>query len=290
MFDLRALKYFIAAYEEGSVTAAARRCFISQPSVTHAIQTLEQTLSAKLFSRTRTGLVATDDGHRLYPLATRLLAEAAAVTQAFGQPVQELRLHLQADVHMQQVAAVARAIQQSRPQAQLRLIHDEAGADLRLVSVQGVRHDEWAQTLWDDEYVAAVPRAHPLSSRAELSIRDLDGVDFVDRPQCLMHQSFKQLLARDNVKPVIRAIADREEAVATLVGVGVGLAILPRSHVTGASDIVVLPVSGEGLKNVRRVCLCCVRSNQAMVDLAREIALNVTNPPGTSRPALARHG
>lgn len=43
-YDLRALGYFVAAYEEKSVTAAARRCFIAQPSISAAIRNLESAL------------------------------------------------------------------------------------------------------------------------------------------------------------------------------------------------------------------------------------------------------
>ena len=40
MLELKQLSYFIAAYEERSITLAASRCFITQPSITHAIKSL----------------------------------------------------------------------------------------------------------------------------------------------------------------------------------------------------------------------------------------------------------
>lgn len=282
MFDLRALRYFVAAYEEGSVTSAAKRCFISQPSVSNAIANLEHELSARLFDRVRTGLVATDDGCRLYPLATRLLAEAAAVTEAFGRARRELKLHLQADIHMQQVAAVAKSIQLARPEIQLRLTQEDTGADLRLVSAQEVRPDEWAESLWEDEYVAALPTSHRLSSRETFSMHDLDGADFIERPTCLMNMSFRHLLARQNIRPVVRAAAEREEAVASLVAIGVGVAILPRSHCSGSEGITVLPIDSEA-SNARRVCLCSPLASPSMVELAKEVGRTVVTPPGMSR-------
>jgi len=44
LFDLRALGYFVAAFEERSITAAARRCFVAQPSISMAIKGLEEAL------------------------------------------------------------------------------------------------------------------------------------------------------------------------------------------------------------------------------------------------------
>lgn len=73
---------FAAVVAEGSLSAAARRIGLSQPTLGRHVETLEQTLSVVLFERTLTGLKPTDTALRLYePVATaeRALAEAAIV-------------------------------------------------------------------------------------------------------------------------------------------------------------------------------------------------------------------
>ena len=72
LFDLRSLGYFVAAYEERSVTAASRRCFVAQPSISMAIKGLEDALETTLFERSRQGLAPTPAAHRLYPRACSL--------------------------------------------------------------------------------------------------------------------------------------------------------------------------------------------------------------------------
>ncbi|MDX5435152.1 MAG: LysR family transcriptional regulator, partial [Halomonas sp.] len=42
--DVRSLRYFIAAYEGGSISAAARRCHVAQPSISTALAQLEERL------------------------------------------------------------------------------------------------------------------------------------------------------------------------------------------------------------------------------------------------------
>jgi DNA-binding transcriptional LysR family regulator len=42
--DIRELRYFAAVFRERNLTAAARRCFISQPSISAAITNLEAEL------------------------------------------------------------------------------------------------------------------------------------------------------------------------------------------------------------------------------------------------------
>ncbi|HKJ88692.1 MAG TPA: LysR family transcriptional regulator, partial [Gammaproteobacteria bacterium] len=81
--DNRQLRHFLAIYETGSITAAARRCFISQPSLSASLGQLEDTLGARLFHRHKKGVTPTAEGERLYPQATRLQGELQALTTLF---------------------------------------------------------------------------------------------------------------------------------------------------------------------------------------------------------------
>ncbi len=69
--DIRSLRYFIAAYEGGSISAAARRCHVAQPSISTALAQLEEHLGTPLFERHRRGITPTEEGHRLYPWHVR---------------------------------------------------------------------------------------------------------------------------------------------------------------------------------------------------------------------------
>jgi DNA-binding transcriptional LysR family regulator len=72
--QLRQICYFLALCEEQSFTRAARRCGISQPSLTNAIIALEQELGGALFERRR-GMaltVPTVLGHAVHPYLQRI--------------------------------------------------------------------------------------------------------------------------------------------------------------------------------------------------------------------------
>ena len=49
--DFRQLLYFVTAVEEGSISAAARKLFLSQPPVTAQIKALEEELGCTLLVR-----------------------------------------------------------------------------------------------------------------------------------------------------------------------------------------------------------------------------------------------
>lgn len=72
---LRQLEYFIAAVEEGSVTAASRRLHLSQSALSMALGELERALGAQVLIRHSRGVRPTAIGEQVLTDARRLLAD-----------------------------------------------------------------------------------------------------------------------------------------------------------------------------------------------------------------------
>ena len=72
--DVSALRLFLTAIEFGSVSQAARRMNVTQPSATAKLQKLERQLGAELLERSRVGSRPTDVGSRLAPLCAEVIA------------------------------------------------------------------------------------------------------------------------------------------------------------------------------------------------------------------------
>lgn len=67
------LKIFLAVAERGGITEAANRLYISQPSVSQSIKSLEKSLNVKLFHRDRKqGLIMTDVGKKIHLIALEM--------------------------------------------------------------------------------------------------------------------------------------------------------------------------------------------------------------------------
>jgi DNA-binding transcriptional LysR family regulator len=82
-FTLRQLAHFVAVAEEGSISAAAERLFMSQSAIAASITELERALGTDLCVRRRAqGVSLTPMGKLLLERARRLLAEAAELTYA----------------------------------------------------------------------------------------------------------------------------------------------------------------------------------------------------------------
>jgi molybdenum-dependent DNA-binding transcriptional regulator ModE len=70
--EMHQVLYFLALCEERNFTRAAKRCGVSQPSLTNAIKRLEQTLGGPLFCRDRKKVEITELGRIVIPYLTQL--------------------------------------------------------------------------------------------------------------------------------------------------------------------------------------------------------------------------
>ena len=69
----RELTYIKTIAEERSISAAARKLFIAQPSLSQSLQRIEEGLGTKLFNRTSGGLTLTQAGKKYLLMANRVL-------------------------------------------------------------------------------------------------------------------------------------------------------------------------------------------------------------------------
>lgn len=72
--DIRVLRYFIAAAQSKSISAASKALYITQPTLTRQFKELEDELGQKLFVRSKNGIELTEKGELFYERALEILA------------------------------------------------------------------------------------------------------------------------------------------------------------------------------------------------------------------------
>lgn len=72
---LQYLKYLLAVAENGSITEAAKRLFISQPSLSNAIKDVEKEIGFSIFTRSRTGIALTKEGMEFLGYARQVVQQ-----------------------------------------------------------------------------------------------------------------------------------------------------------------------------------------------------------------------
>ena len=80
---LQQLKYVDAVATHRSVSEAARRVFVTQPTLTEAIRTLEEELRMAIFTRTSKGVTLTREGEEFLASARQILDDAGRILQKY---------------------------------------------------------------------------------------------------------------------------------------------------------------------------------------------------------------
>lgn len=89
--EFRQLKYFLAVYEEGSLTSAARRLNVVQPALSQQISKLEEEIGRPLFSRTPKGMLPTREGEEAYSRFSGIIRDLETASQALSGDQQQIR-------------------------------------------------------------------------------------------------------------------------------------------------------------------------------------------------------
>lgn len=87
---LQNLRFFVAVYEEGSISAAARKVNATQSGVSVQVRDLEDHLGAVLFERISTGVAPTAEGDQIYRRAVRILREVGQLEEDAGTKSDDL--------------------------------------------------------------------------------------------------------------------------------------------------------------------------------------------------------
>ncbi len=79
MVNLEWYRSFVATYQAGTVTGAAERRFLTQPTLSQHIAALESALQTRLFERTARRMVPTDAAQKLYPKVVASIERLEAI-------------------------------------------------------------------------------------------------------------------------------------------------------------------------------------------------------------------
>jgi len=227
--DIRQLAYFVAVYEQGSISAAARHTKVAQPSVSSALAQLEQQLGCSLFTRQPKGVRPTDEGERLYSQASQLLSQMQALQASFRQPARrvQFRLGLVRALGVERMSALLKEFNNQVDGLELHLVEPDEPCEARIINIRQLRAGELFRPLWTDHYVLALPSQHPLCTTPHITLNDFRKLALIKRTPCEAWDQLALALSKANIKPQIRANIHTIEYAIGLVGAGIGAALLP---------------------------------------------------------------
>ena len=259
--NFRDLEYLVAVSETLHFGQAAQRCFVSQPTLSGQIHKLEEELGATLFERTNRSVHITAIGQKIVGHARQIL-EQVEVIRSLGSDQNDLlrgplRIGAIHTLSPYLVPLFMLELQQQHPELSLELTEattDQLVAKLRdhqldgaLLATSPPADDLKEIQLFKEPFWLAHPRDHHFYNQDEVSLADLkdEKVLLLSEEHCLSEQiiSACKIDSRDSANPLPRLNASSLETLVQLVGMGLGITLVPALSVHGgrlATDKVIL--------------------------------------------------
>ncbi len=278
------LKAFYMVARLGSITQAAKKLGLSQPTVTTQVRNLEGQYGVELFHRGGRRLVVSEEGARLLPMVKVLLQQEADIEfflRNCGQMQGTLRIGATAPYY---ILDLVRSFRARFPQTDVSL---EIGNSQQVIeALEEYRVDLAASSqclddarltrmvLGSDPLVLAVHREHPLARRKSVSLPDLKGHCLLMRePGSTTRQLTEDMLkaAGISIGPLLE-IGSRESIREAVIR-NLGISIIARHEVPDNPDLRVIELKGAPLIDEYLYCLKERRQARlpaAFLALARE--------------------
>jgi LysR family hydrogen peroxide-inducible transcriptional activator len=239
--ELYQLAYFLEAARQRNFTRAAARLRLAQAALSEQIRKLEEEMGTPLFHRGRRESVLTAAGETLRQHAEGLLERAEATRRAV-QEVAGLRGGRLSVAAIPSVSAclLPGAVAEFRakhPQVELALYEGTSEAvaqwvesgrvELGIVQLPtaGGRFEE--RLLLTERFVALVPSTHPAARKGNVTLDQLAGESFVLYKGRARDTALAACRAA-GFEPKIACESSELETIRSLVGAGLGIALLPR--------------------------------------------------------------
>jgi DNA-binding transcriptional LysR family regulator len=240
---LRQFRYFTAVAESGSVAAASRTLNIAQSAVTKAMLELEAELGSTLFERTSRGMVLTPQGHRFLASARKVISAVADATRLHGEEPEGLAgvlsigvTSLVAGYYLSELLSRFRrhhpgvevyVTEETPPFLEHLLINGELDVAIMVSNVLGEPQALVAETLTRSPNRVWLASNHALASHEELTLAECAACDQIVLEADRIDDLMRAVWSRHQLKTRTILRTSSLEAVRSLVGAGLGVAVLP---------------------------------------------------------------
>jgi LysR family hydrogen peroxide-inducible transcriptional activator len=227
--DLRALRYFVAAVETGSITAASGVCHVAQPSITMAVSRLEDELGVILLLRGKRGVQPTSEGRELFIRARRLLVDSEAIVTHFRRQdaLPELKISQEVVLSLSRMSWILHRLKKLQPNFRLLFSRNDPTADLYVCRQENVPESFRYLHLWEEDYCLLLPEGHSLAGQQNLLLSHLQGLPLVERTFCEMSADWQVILTSHQLELPVVARCDDEDLALTMVEAGIGATLAP---------------------------------------------------------------
>ncbi|WP_165768748.1 LysR family transcriptional regulator [Sandarakinorhabdus cyanobacteriorum] len=270
VMEMHQIRYFLAAARLLNFTRAAEACNVAQPSLTRAIQKLEEELGGALFRRERARTHLTELGRLMLPhleRTYRAAEDAKALAKGFGKgQVAPLVLGVCSLVESATLDAVLAELADAMPGLQLNVVGGTS-ADLLAQALAGQldlmiieapadapeRFEAWR--LFSHDYRMVVRRDHPAANQPAVSLADLAREPLVDHGcegMAALRRQAEVVGITLNLRHAARDVGQLKRLIAAGLGTGfmpdprdLAMCAVPVAGTAISADVVLAGIQGR---------------------------------------------
>ena len=260
---LNQLHYFQTIARLENYRAAAEELYISQPSLSRSIDSLEKELGVQLFERTGRGITLTKSGRLFLEYVDRILEDCdiaiykmkelsssgGRIDIGYVFPLANYYIPHKVRTFLDQPGneRVTFGFTQNRTSA---IIHEIKKGAIDVGFCAYVESEEELEfvPILKQEMVIIVPPEHPLSGLEEVSVRELENYPVIGYDRFSGLGGYTKRLYRNlGIKPEIMCECADENAIQALVRENFGIALVAKVDVLNEEEIRILRLSDAEL-------------------------------------------
>jgi len=273
--NLQQLEYFKIAAEKENYTTAARMLGVTQSNLSHAITKLEKELNITLFEKQGRSVRLSQNGKEFYRYVKPALdtldkgkAKMASLSQSQDYKIRIGHIHnaardfaAQAIFQFRKESGIPATfeLKQDTSITLLQAMQDQK-LDLALasmVSSEDISSKFEFVPVYREEMVVIVPRNHHLKDAGCISVRELNGENFIAYSR---KSGLRSLIldALNESATTVQITADEimDSDICRLVSMGKGLSIVPNTPDLLDYDVIVLKLKENLINRLIYLCWC----------------------------------
>ena len=241
---LRHLNIFLCVCDENNMTKAAGRLHMTQPSVSLAVQELEEHYQTLLFERLGRRLFITEAGRRLATYARHIVnlnQQTETAMRSFGL-LCRLRLGASVTIGESVLVDLLQLLQRANPQQEIfSEIHNTAELEtmllrdeLDLALIEGTVQSEYliSSPFMQDELIFIAAPQSVLSTQKKVVAADLDSCKFsVREAGSGTRDLFEQVMQEQKLRFSIAGVYNNAESIKKAVAADLGISVISQRAV-----------------------------------------------------------
>jgi DNA-binding transcriptional LysR family regulator len=245
--EMHQVRYFLALCETLNFTRAAEKCNVTQPSLTRAIQALEEELGGPLLHREHNRTHLTDLGQLIRPYLHTLLDQSQAAKSRARDFVHlkdaTISIGIMCTIGAQHMIGFMRMFRERYPGVDITLRDananvlqgwlDDGTLDIAVLAFpDGTPERYHSLPLYGEKFVIAFAPGHPFERLNAVRLKDLHKHPYLVRINCEYMDYMLELKNQHGVESIRPYRSERDDWILSMAAAGLGYSFIPEHSVT----------------------------------------------------------